>query len=172
MRSRRKKGERIFIVHRLDYETSGLLIFAKKLEVKERLQSLFEERKIKRLYEAVIQEKIEPGLTWEVAQYLTSNGKGGRVILTDKEHDKEAITHLKSANQIQIGTVLNIQIDTGRRAQIRMAIASLGYHLIGDNKCSNTPAKRMYLNAYRLKFPEESYLKQRIFETTPLWLTQ
>ncbi len=166
----KKKGERPFIVHRLDYETSGIMIFAKNSSLKEELQSYFENRVVTRLYEAVIEERIEPNLHYDVTQYLSSNGMGGKVFVTSKENGKDAISHLTSKNQIQIGTVLDISIETGRRAQIRMAINSLGYHLLGDMKYSSTPAKRMYLNAYKLVFPETSSIKQKEFFVKPLWL--
>ncbi len=166
----KKKSERPYIVHRLDYETSGIMIFAKSHELKEELQSYFENRQVLRLYEAVIEERIEPDLTYNVIQYLSSDGKGGRVFVTNIDEGKDAITHITSKNQIQIGTALDISIETGRRAQIRMAISSLGFHLLGDNKYSNTPAKRMYLNAYKLSFPENSSLKQKEFFVKPLWL--
>ncbi len=166
----KKKGERPFIVHRLDYETSGVMVFAKSSSLKEELQSYFENRQVIRLYEAVIEERIEPNIHYDVNQYLASNDKGGKVFVSNEENGKEAITHLTSKNQIQIGTVLHISIETGRRAQIRMAISSLGYHLLGDNKYSETSAKRMYLNAYKLVFPSSSSIKQKEFFTNPLWL--
>ncbi len=168
----KKKGERPFIVHRLDYETSGIMIFAKSSSLKEELQSYFENRNVVRLYEAVIEERIQPNLHYDVNQYLGSNDKGGKVFLSNKENGKEAVTHLTSKNQIQIGTVLDVSIETGRRAQIRMAISSLGYHLLGDNKYSCTPAKRMYLNAYKLAFPSSSSIKQKEFYVKPLWLIE
>lgn len=167
-----KKGERPFIVHRLDYETSGLLIFAKKASLKELLQKEFEEHRVKRFYEAVISERIPPNLVYDTKQYLASNEKGGKVYLTDSEHGKLAITHLMSKNQIQIGTVLDISIETGRRAQIRLAISSLGYHLLGDKKYSSTPAKRMYLNSYELDFEESLPIKEHHFKIKPLWLLE
>lgn len=165
-----KKGERPFIVHRLDYETSGLLIFAKKSFLKELLQKELEEHHVKRLYEAVIQERIESGLAFDVKQYLASNEKGGKVYLSNPKCGKLAITHLISKNQIQIGTVLDISIETGRRAQIRLAISSLGYHLLGDMKYSFVPAKRMYLNSYELDFDESLPIKKHHFQIKPLWL--
>ncbi len=168
----KKSGEKPFIVHRLDYETSGLLVFAKNAKLKEILQKQFEERKVVRKYEAVIKEIIPPNERYDVKQHLTSNGKGGKVYVSNELEGKDAITHLVSRNKIQIGTVLDISIETGRRAQIRMAISSLGYHLLGDIKYSSTPAKRMYLNAYELIFPDDTLIKEKRFFVKPLWLIQ
>lgn len=166
----KKHGERPFIVHRLDYETSGILLFAKNEKIKESLQKAFEKREVIRKYEAVIKEDLPLNEKYDVKQYLSSDGKGGKVFVSNEFEGKEAITHLISKNKIQIGTVLDVSIETGRRAQIRMAILSLGYHLLGDKKYSGTDAKRMYLNAYELVFSKESPLKQKTFHVEPLWL--
>lgn len=163
-----KKRENLFIVHRLDYETSGVMVFAKKPEVKERLQKCFEERSVLRYYEAVVAEKVPLGEKKDVKQYLEE--KGSVVFASDSSHGKEAITHIEAHNPIQIGTALAIQIETGRHNQIRLALVAAGYTLLGDKRYAHNEAKRMYLNAYKLVFPASSLLKQTSFETTPLWL--
>jgi 23S rRNA-/tRNA-specific pseudouridylate synthase len=65
---------------------------------------------------------------------------------------------------------LNINIETGRRNQIRIALYSLGYTLLGDKRYSNNENKRMYLNSYALVFPSNLGLKENEFITKPLWL--
>ncbi len=65
-----KKHQRPYIVHRLDFDTSGLVIFAKTPQMKEILQKCFEERTVTRIYEAGIRENIEIGKTYKVHQYL------------------------------------------------------------------------------------------------------
>jgi 23S rRNA pseudouridine1911/1915/1917 synthase len=164
----KKKHESIFIVHRLDYETSGVIVFAKKEEIKISLQKAFENHEVQRFYEAVISERIPLGEEKTVTQYLEE--KGLHVFPSTKEKGKEAITILKSSNYIQIGTALDIEIKTGRRNQIRLALQSLGYTLLGDTRYSHSEAKRMYLNAYKLVFPVTLGLKQNVFETKPLWV--
>lgn len=163
-----KKSENLFIVHRLDYETSGVMVFAKSFEVKERLQKCFEEHQVGRYYEAVIKENIPLNQDFTVKQFLEE--KGTRVLVNDEKNGKEAITHLHSQNAIQIGTALKIEIETGRRNQIRLAIHSLGYTLLGDTRYSHNEAKRMYLNEYKLVFPKEADLLQSVFEVAPLWI--
>lgn len=166
----KKKGERPYIVHRLDYETSGLLIFAKNEELQYKLRQCFEERKVRREYEAVVLEQLERGKTYHVEQYLSEGKNGQKVIVTDEDNGRIAITDIKVENPIQIGTSLKIEIKTGRRNQIRLALKSLGLTLIGDKRYALHEAKRMYLNAYRLSFPIELGLKQSVFETAPLWI--
>ncbi len=167
-----KKGERPFIVHRLDYETSGLLVFAKKEAMKEKLQKAFEERKVLREYEAVIKEKIPLHKEYTVKMYLSDGTNGRKVLKTSKEEGKEAITHLSSVNSIQIGTAMKIRIETGRRNQIRIAIHELGFTLLGDKRYSMDENKRMYLNSYHLSFPSELGLLKNDFFITPLWIKE
>lgn len=168
----REKNEKLFIVHRLDYETSGIIIFAKTGKRKDELQKAFAHHEVIRDYEAVIAEHIPLHQSYHVEQYLYSNGKGGKVEVTaDEKIGKKAVTDLESMNYIKIGTAMKIQIQTGRRAQIRLAINSLGFHLLGDRKYSLSEAKRMYLNEYHLSFPSSLNLKQNDFSVKPLWLT-
>ena len=162
------KGEKLFIVHRLDFETSGVMIFAKSRDTQILLQKAFEEHKVTRLYEAVIQERIPLTREFTVKQYLKE--VGFKTEVSNPQEGKEAITHVKANNYIQIGTALSIKIDTGRHNQIRIALASKGYTLLGDKKYSHSEAKRLYLNAYSLSFPSELGLKRSTFETAPLWL--
>jgi 23S rRNA pseudouridine1911/1915/1917 synthase len=163
-----RKGQKVLVVHRLDYETSGVMIFAKKPEVKERLQKAFEARNVGRFYEAVIAEKIPLNEAHHVEQYLLEEGP--RVSVSDAEHGKLAITEIVSHNYIQIGTALAIEIKTGRHNQIRLALDSLHFTLLGDKRIAHNEAKRMYLNAYKLTFPPEVGLKKSEFEVAPLWL--
>jgi 23S rRNA pseudouridine1911/1915/1917 synthase len=164
----KESHEQVYLVHRLDVETSGLLIFAKSKEMQEKIKACFEARSVQRYYEAVVKEALPLGKTYDVKQYLAEEGM--RVIVSDEEHGKEALTHIEVANPIQIGTVLKIQIETGRKNQIRLALHSLGLTLLGDSRYGGNEAKRMYLNAYRLVFPKESGLKLLDFSSDPLWL--
>jgi 23S rRNA pseudouridine1911/1915/1917 synthase len=164
----KQQKETVYLVHRLDYETSGLVIFAKTPLIQAKLKAAFEERKALRYYEAVVKEALPEGQRYDVDQYLEEKGFG--VIVSDKENGKEAITHIVAKNPIQIGTALAIQIETGRKNQIRMAIHSVGLTLLGDKRYSQNEAKRMYLNAYKLVIPAEVGLKESTFALAPLWL--
>ena len=163
-----EKNERIFIVHRLDYETSGILIFAKSYQIKETLQKAFENREVARDYEAVIKERIPLHKSFHVEQYLEKIGFN--VVASSPEKGKLAITDIDSINYINIGTALKINISTGRKNQIRLAINSLQFTLIGDKRYSNDEAKRMYLNEYHLGFKSETGLAQLDFNVEPLWI--
>ncbi len=163
-----KKDESIFIVHRLDYETSGVMIFAKSGQMKQKLQDCFKNHQVERHYEAVIKEKIPLNKTYRVKQYLSMYGKG--VIVSNEKEGKEAITNITSINYTNIGTAVDITIETGKHNQIRLAIQHLHLTLLGDKRYSHDEAKRMYLNEYKLVFPTELGLAQSVFETAPLWI--
>ena len=150
-----KKNEKCYLVHRLDYETSGIIIFAKKKEICTILAKQFENREVERYYEAVIAEKVDLKTIYNVI---------------DNINNKEAITLIKANNYINIGTALDIEIKTGRHNQIRKAIASLNLTLLGDKRYSHNTNKRMYLNAYKLIFKEDERLSKIKFEIKPLWI--
>lgn len=164
------RQESLFIVHRLDYETSGILIFAKSYAMKEKLQKCFEERDVGRFYEGVVPETLPSGKEFHVTHYLKEEGL--KVSIGTPNDGKEALTDITVANRIQIGTVLAIRIRTGRRNQIRIALQSLGFPLLGDIRYGGKEAKRLYLNEYRLAFPKSLGLGQTVFEISPLWLKE
>lgn len=160
-----KKDEELYVLHRLDYETSGILVFPKKKEVHVLLQKTFLNRDVTREYEAVIQEKIKLHESYEIHELLTD----GKKVFSGSE-GKEAITSFESMNYIQIGTALKINIKTGRKNQIRLALHDSGLTLLGDRRYSESEAKRMYLNHYHLVFPSYCRLKVSEFSVHPLWI--
>jgi 23S rRNA pseudouridine1911/1915/1917 synthase len=166
-----RKKQKVFVVHRLDKDTSGIVLFAKTFDMKERLQEAFADDDLDRLYEAVVRERIPLGKTFRVDQFLSIDEKTGNVFVThDKSLGKEAITEIEATSSCSSGTVLAIRILTGRKNQIRLALASLDLTLIGDRKYADNRAFRMMLNEYALIFDPQIGLRQSVFETTPLWL--
>ncbi len=164
------KHQRPYIVHRLDFDTSGLVIFAKTPEMKETLQKCFEERLVTRNYEAVVRDDLPIGKTYRVKQYLLTDSKHEIHVTKDPQKGKEAITNIEVKKHIGIGSVLDINIETGRRNQIRIALRTLNMTLIGDERYSDDKDKRMYLNEYMLEFPETCPIKTKLFYSKPLWL--
>lgn len=164
--------ERIFIVHRLDKDTSGIVLFAKNYPLKEVLQDEFAKHTVKRYYEAVVKEKLPLGWKKKVVQYLSYDPRSGLVRVTkNPKEGKEAITLVTTDRTLPFGTALRIEILTGRQHQIRLALHSLGYTLIGDDKYAHDKNKRMYLNEYELDLPSYLHLKQHRFALAPLWIT-
>ena len=77
--------ETVYLVHRLDFETSGLVVFAKTAEKQSALKAAFEARQVGRYYEAVVKESLPQGKTYDVDQYLE---EGQTVRLSDPEHEE------------------------------------------------------------------------------------
>lgn len=166
-----RKKQKIFIVHRLDKSTSGIMIFAKNMEVKKMLQSCFEDRTVIRKYEAVVKEPLPFTYQKKVVQYLAYDHRSGKVFVTkNPKIGEEAITYVQAKNEVKMGTALDIDIKTGRQNQIRIALHSLGLTLIGDKKYAGDENDRMMLNAYQLDFPEYLKMREHHFKIKTFWL--
>lgn len=163
-----RKKQKCFIVHRLDRDTSGIVLFAKSIARKEKLQSVFESQEVGRFYEAVIVEDRKEPL--HIEQFINYNKKSGRSYVTkDRKEGKLAITDIIPDHKNDLGTTIKIKIETGRQNQIRLAIASSGYTLLGDKKYSRSSFKRRMLNEYRIILPKDKFRKN-VFYLKPLWL--
>jgi 23S rRNA pseudouridine1911/1915/1917 synthase len=143
--------QRLFIVHRLDRETSGLLVFAKSERVKRALQAQFERRTVERVYVAVVEGRVAvPAgtLRARVAEDPRSlrvrAGRAGR----------EAVTRYRVLARRAHSTVLEVTLETGRRGQIRAQLAGLGHPIVGDAEFGSRrdPVRRVCLHATRLGF--------------------
>lgn len=140
---------KIFIVHRLDKDTSGLVLFAKNEKVKYDLQKNWQN--VERKYYAVVSGKLnENNGTLKDFLYET---KGLDVVVTNiKKIGKLAITNFNVIENNNKCSLLDINIETGRRNQIRVQLANIGHPIIGDKKYGKVKYKRMMLEAYYLKF--------------------
>ncbi len=140
---------KIFIVHRLDKDTSGLVLFAKNEKVKYDLQRNWQN--VERKYYAVVSGKLnENNGTLKDFLYET---KGLDVVVTNiKKIGKLAITNFNVIENNNKYSLLDINIETGRRNQIRVQLANIGHPIIGDKKYGKVKYKRMMLEAYYLKF--------------------
>ena len=146
-------GRRIFVVHRLDRETSGLLVFAKSPEAKEALQKQFQFRTPERIYQARVE-----GLVREDEGTLTSRLAEDRSLrirpTRDTERGREAITRYRVLERYEDTTLVELKLVTGRRGQIRAQLADFGHPILGDRAYGSrrNPFKRVCLHATRLGF--------------------
>jgi 23S rRNA pseudouridine1911/1915/1917 synthase len=149
--ARREPGARLFVVHRLDRETSGLLVFAKSAGAKRALQAQFERRRVERVYVALVEGRVqEPEGT---LQSRLETGPGLRVRPARGERGREAITHYRVLERRGDSTLLRLTLTTGRRGQIRAQLAALGHPVVGDaHHGSRRRAPRVLLHATRLGF--------------------
>ncbi len=146
---KKNKNNKIFIVHRLDKDTSGIVVFAKSEEIKRKLQDNWNELASTREYLAVVEGKLDkPGT---IKEYLAEN-KALITYATTKDKGKLAITHYEPISFTNGQSVLKVTIDTGRKNQIRVGLANLKHPILGDKKYGSTknPLRRLCLHASRL----------------------
>ena len=143
-----------YIVHRLDRETSGIMIFALSKENKEYLQEQFAERSIYRTYFALIEGKLPRKHGTEIEWLLEDKNLRVKKVKPNTKSSKEAITHWEVVKENQSTSLVRIAIDTGRRHQIRMAMKSLGSPVVGDHLhgAKTDPMGRVCLHASSLEF--------------------
>ena len=143
-----------FIVHRLDRETSGVMIFAKHKRHKEYLQEQFAERSVHRVYHALVQGK--PKQKGGIIHEWLLEDKFLRVRAVNKRNPmaKEAITHWSLEDTDEIASLLMLTIETGRRHQIRVGLANMGFPVVGDEQhgAEGNPIGRIALHASAVEF--------------------
>ena len=154
---------RIFIVHRLDKDTSGIVLFAKDEKTKNQLQEHWNEYVSLREYTAIVSghPKEESG---QIVQYLKET-KTNLVYVSRHEDGKKAITNYSTVKSSKHYSMLKITIDTGRKNQIRVAFASKKIPIVGDKKYGDkTKSNRLFLHANRLKIYYPVIRKDILFE--------
>ena len=145
---------KIFIVHRLDKDTSGLVLFAKSEEEKYKWQNNWQD--VKREYYAVVKGKLPSNQgTIKLKLYET---KSLNVVVNEKL-GKEAVTNYEVINSNKSYSLLKINILTGRRNQIRASLDYIGHPVIGDKKYNSkkNPIKRLGLHAYLLEYGDKRF---------------
>lgn len=152
---------RIFVVHRLDQDTSGVLMFAKSEYVKRLYQDKWSELVDERLYVAIV-EGVVPKDKDVIRSFLRQN-KTTHMYSTSS--GQEAITNYEVIKRTENNTILKIQIDTGRKNQIRVHMNDIGHPIIGDKKydAKTNPLKRLGLHAYRLRVMNPKTKKMMTF---------
>lgn len=145
---------RPFIVHRLDRETSGLLVVARTPAAKAALQAQFAARTVDRGYVAVVE-----GAMRKDAQTLTDRleedaGHRVRIAREPRRHGREAITRYRVRERGRDATLIDIALGTGRRHQIRVQLAAIGHPVVGDARHGSPrdPLDRVCLHASILGF--------------------
>lgn len=161
------KKARVFIVHRLDKDTSGIVLFAKNEKMKDTLQKNWNEYVSIREYTAVVVGNLKKKSARLVNRLLET--KTNLVYITKKLEGKEAITNYEVIKENKNYSMLKINIETGRKNQIRVQLASLGNFIVGDNKYGekekNKDVSRLYLHANKLKLFYPRIKKEITFET-------
>ena len=162
----KNKFAKVFIVHRLDKDTSGIVVLAKDEKTKNKLQENWNEYVTIREYVAVVHGHLK-NESDRVVQKLKET-KTNLVYPTKDEDGKEAITNYKVIKENENYSMVSINIETGRKNQIRVAFQTLRNPIVGDKKYGDPRDKetRLYLHANRLKMYYPELKKDILFETT------
>lgn len=159
------KHAKVFIVHRLDKDTSGIVVLAKDEKTKNKLQENWNEYVSLREYVAVVHGKLNKESD-RIVQHLKET-KTNLVYVSRDNDGKEAITNYKVIKENDLYSMVSITLETGRKNQIRVAFNTLRHPIVGDKKYSNIKDKesRLYLHANRLKMYYPEIKKDILFET-------
>lgn len=166
VRTRSHGKERIFIVHRLDREASGVMLFAKTQNIQQVLQKAWGDTE--KLYCALV-EGCPPEKNGTVTSWLKESR--AYVVHSSREDasTKLAITHYRLLKRFPRHCLLEIRLETGRKNQIRVHLSELGCPIAGDKKygASANPIHRLALHAFFLSF-NHPVTGERMSLTTPV----
>lgn len=160
--------DRIHVVHRLDRESSGVLVFAKAFEMRESLKELFAVHELDRVYVAIVEGRIEPPMG-TIRTHLWE-GKDLQVRSVDLRafpNAKPAVTHYRTIRSGGTYSWLEVTLETGRRNQIRVHLAERGHPIVGDpryGRSDSDPLGRLGLHARLLGFVHPRSGKKMTFE--------
>ncbi len=159
---------KLFIVHRLDRDTSGLMMFAKSEEAKETMQHNWNNMVLNRKYLAVVEGKVEEK-DGVVRSYLAETSQYEVYSTDDPNKGQLAVTRYKTLKCKNGYTLLEVELDTGRKNQIRVHMKDLKHPIAGDHKygAKSSPIHRLALHAQTLRFIHPITRKEMNF-TTPI----
>ena len=159
---------KIFIVHRLDRDTSGLMMFAKNQQAKETMQHNWNNMVLERNYVAVVEGYIEDD-EGTIRSYLNENAEH-EVYSTPRPvnaDSKLAVTRYRVLDRSHGHTLVELSLDTGRKNQIRVHMKDLGHPIVGDRRygAATSPIHRLALHARTLKFVHPNSRRPMDFST-------
>lgn len=145
--------QKVFIVHRLDRDTSGLMMFAKTPEAQEAMQHNWNNMVLERKYVAVVEGNVEND-EGVIRSYLGETSAHEVFSTQDPQQGKLAVTRYKVLARGQGRSLVEYSLDTGRKNQIRVHSHELGHPIVGDRRygASQSPIGRLCLHARTLRF--------------------
>lgn len=159
---------KIFIVHRLDRDTSGLMMFAKNEEAKTIMQHNWNNMVLNRKYVAVVEGIPEPA-EGTIKSYLAENSRHEVYSTDNPEEGKLAVTRYTTLTTGKGYALMEVELDTGRKNQIRVHLSDMGHPISGDRRygAESSPIHRLALHARTLRFVHPTTRKEMNF-TTPV----
>ncbi len=157
--------QKVFIVHRLDRDTSGLMMFAKTPEAKEAMQHNWNNMVLERKYVAVVEGNVEND-EGVIRSYLGETSAHEVFSTQDPQQGKLAVTRYKVLARGQGRSLVEYSLDTGRKNQIRVHSRELGHPIVGDRRygASQSPIGRLCLHARTLRFVHPQSLNDMNFQ--------
>ncbi len=157
---------KIFVIHRLDRETSGIMMFAKNPEVQRMVQETWGPETKERHYIAVVQGVVKP-TEGTYSSYLVESIALKMHSTNNPEKGVFAQTHYETIKSNKYFTMLKVFLETGRKNQIRVHMQDIGYPIIGDEKYGATknPIGRLGLHAFSLSFEHPITKEHHQFES-------
>ena len=164
----KRREERIHVVHRLDRETSGVLVFAKNFHARERLKEQFAEHNVERVYVAIVEGTIDPP-RGKIRSHLFERPDLKMVSVEPRADAKLAVTHYRTIKSNGSYSMVEVTLETGRKNQIRAHLSEAGHPVIGDRMYGATtnPIDRLGLHAKLLGFVHPTTGKKMSF-TVPM----
>nr|WP_245996287.1 RluA family pseudouridine synthase [Paenibacillus taihuensis] len=157
---------RIFVVHRLDRDTSGVMMFAKSEQVQQQLQTTWQESVTERTYIALVEGKVRKQED-TISSYLKESKTLKMYSVSNPTDAQHAITHYKVLQQNSAFSLLEVSLETGRKNQIRVHMEDIGHPIVGDKKYGSRSKalNRLGLHARVLAFVHPTTGKLVRFES-------
>ena len=159
--------QKLFIVHRLDQHTSGLMMFAKTAEAKETMQHNWNHMVLERRYVAVVEGGAPDPSEGIVRSRLAENAEHVVYVTADAEAGREAVTEYRTLAARGNYALVELQLATGRKNQIRVHMQQIGHPIAGDRKygAATAPIRRLALHARTLRFVHPRTRRDMNFST-------
>jgi len=167
--SERGRRAPLGIVHRIDKETSGVVVFARTLAAKQALKNQFRFHSVGRRYVAIAHGDVTGGVI--KSRLVDDRGDGRRGSTDDEELGREAVTHVKWLESLRGASLIECRLETGRTHQIRIHLSERRHPLVGERVYSKNyrgdliPAPRLMLHARELAFDHPNTGERLSFET-------
>lgn len=146
--SLREEYPELMVVHRLDKDTSGIILFAKNKEAHRSLNMQFDDQSIKKIYHAVVGGIVPKDEISVDIPLIQNPGKGGGVLPSPK--GKESLSIVKVLKRFRNSTFIEVDLVTGRQHQLRAHVAAIGHPLLIDNLYGEN--SEFYLSSIKKKF--------------------
>lgn len=164
---REKRRRELGVVHRIDKETSGLVVFARTLSAKRHLEEQFRRHSVHRCYLAVVEGRLEAATL--SSRLVRDRGDGLRGSTDNPRLGRPSTTHVRVVERFANATLVECRLETGRTHQIRIHVSEAGHPIVGDRVYSRgyagarVDAPRLALHAAELGFEQPSTRRELRF---------